>query len=141
MLKDFKTTIITGGIGTGKTHFIKKYINEVIDEENVLLYLVDPKMVELFEYKNRNNVIYLNTCDEFTKIVYSQVVNQNINKKVYIFIDEASEMVINETCKKQIKFLLKNKAKFNCELVLSSQLKTSFCQGMRKNAKTIINLN
>ena len=141
MYKDFKSTIITGGIGSGKTHFIKKYINEIINDDCTLI-LVDPKMVELHEYKNKSNVEYFNTIEEFINMVYNKIIENNIDKKkIYLFIDEISELVYDEKIKKQIKFMLKNRELFNCELILTSQLKNSFCPGMRRYAKTIIQLN
>ena len=41
MYKDLGTIMITGGIGTGNTTFIKKYIDEIIEQgKNNIIYIV-----------------------------------------------------------------------------------------------------
>ena len=57
MYKGYGTVLITGGIASGKTSFLKKYINEVINDKNNLIYIFDSKTVEFVEYKNFDNVV------------------------------------------------------------------------------------
>ena len=56
MYKDLGTILITGSTGTGKSFLIKKYIDEVLQDKNNFIIIIDPKMVEFFAYKNKENV-------------------------------------------------------------------------------------
>lgn len=140
MYKELGTTLITGSTLTGKTCYIQRYLNEILSEDDNKIFIIDLKMVELHQYKNKENVTYLDTLDEFDKKIYDQVMKDKKTKK-YIFIDEYAEVKICEDVHKKIKKLLKNKEELNLVIVCTSQLKISFCKGMRNNANTEIHLN
>ena len=72
MYKDLGTILLIGSTGTGKTVFINKYINEIINED-VDIFLIDPKWVELVKYKDRKNVTYMRTTQEVEEKLISNI--------------------------------------------------------------------
>ena len=141
MYKDLKSTLIVGMPGTGKTYLISKIIKKLIEENKNQLYLVDPKCVELFQFKNEEKVVYINSVDDIEEKMISPIKENKSNETVYVFIDEYAEVKFNEKIHKQIKQLIKDRKKYNVELILTSQIRSAFCQGMRMNMDTILFLN
>ena len=146
MYKDFNTTIVSGGVGTGKSRFLKKYIDEVIKEENNLLIIVDPKMVEFTEYEEKDNVIYVAKdfheyiLNKIKPLIDERITEEESNLKIYIFVDEFAEIKYNKETLDYFKWIIKNKRKLNVCLVLVSQRNDVFCKTFKDNANTIITL-
>lgn len=140
MYKDLGTILLIGSTGTGKTVFINKYINEIINED-VDIFLIDPKWVELVKYKDRKNVTYMRTTQEVEEKLISNIGVQRREKKTYIIVDEYYEIKFCKEVHDFIKKIMYKRQELNIELVLSSQIKTAFCQTMRKNADAVITLN
>lgn len=141
MYKDLGTIMITGGVASGKTTMIKKYIDEVIKEGKSLIYIIDLKMVELFEYKNLNNVIYINKIEEIKEKMLDKIGNKKSDLKTYIFIDEYAEVRCNELIHKNIKQLIYKRDYLNLEVIITSQDKHAFCHGMRMKSDAVLMLN
>lgn len=59
MYKKLKSVVFIGGIKTGKSTLLKKYIEEVIKQESNVI-IIDPKQVEFSSYCNNCKVIYIN---------------------------------------------------------------------------------
>ena len=137
MYKDLKTMIIIGSTGTGKTRLIKKYIEEIINEDNDI-YIIDLKRVELFEYKDNDKVTYIEFMEDIENILNKIEKNK---KKKYLFIDEYFEVRINKDLHELVKKIIYNRRDYNIDIVLSSQNKNSFCNGMKSKVNTVINLN
>lgn len=137
MYKDLKTMIIIGSTGTGKTRLIKKYIEEIINEDNDI-YIIDLKRVELFEYKDNDKVTYIEFMEDIENILNKIKKNK---KKKYLFIDEYFEVRINKDLHQLVKKIIYNRRDYNIDIVLSSQNKNSFCNGMKSKVNTVINLN
>ena len=137
MYKDLKTMIIIGSTGTGKTRLIKKYIEEIINEDNDI-YIIDLKRVELFEYKDNDKVTYIEFMEDIENILNKIEKNK---KKKYLFIDEYFEVRINKDLHQLVKKIIYNRRDYNIDIVLSSQNKNSFCNGMKSKVNTVINLN
>lgn len=140
MYKDLGTILLIGSAGTGKTVFINKYISEIINED-ADIFLIDPKYVELVKYKNYKNVTYMRTTQEVEQKLISIIGAQRRKKKTYIIVDEYSDIKFCKEVHDGIKKIMYRRQELNIELVLSSQIKTAFCQTMRKNADAIITLN
>ena len=146
MYKELRTTLINGPTFSGKTSFIRRYIDEVINDD-VKLYLVDFKMVELFSYKDYDNVTYITSKEEmeeglFKEINYRLSCSDNSDKqKIYIFIDEYYEVKCVDGFHKLIKDIMKNKTLLNLEVICTTQIANAFCPGMKSSADTIIKLN
>ena len=147
MYKDFKSMLITGSTFSGKTVLISKYIDEVLKDENVILYLIDMKMVELFKYKDEQKVIYITSKEQIEEELFEEIKKRsssddNSNKPLlYIFVDEYAEVKLIEGFHKEFKKILKNKKDLNVEAVFTSQLNESFCPGMKTTVNTIVKLN
>lgn len=140
MYKGYGTVLITGGIASGKTSFLKKYINEVINDKNNIIYIFDSKTVEFVEYKNFDNVIYVDIANEFADKVYNTIINDKDNSRKYLFIDEYSDVRLFEDLHKKVKYLMYNRDILNLDVAIASQDKTSFCNGMKANADMIVNI-
>lgn len=140
MYKDLGTIMVVGSTGSGKSTLLRKYINEVVNKENNLVYIIDPKRVEFSKYMNLENVVYINCVDDIDSKMLD-VIKPNENGKTYIFIDEYAEIKWNEELHKKIKNLIYKRDKYNLEFAIASQLRDSICNGMRKYADAVILLN
>ena len=139
MYKDLGSMIITGSTGTGKTFLIQCYIDEVLNDKKKVI-IVDPKMVEHHKYKKVEGVTYVGQIDMLDEVI-SLILNRDKSEKIYLFVDEYAEIKFNKDIHSKIKNLIKNKKELNLVIVLSSQLKTSFCNGMKSNIDTVVHLN
>ena len=140
MYKDLGTILLIGGCGTGKTVFIDKYIDEIINED-VDIFIIDLKYIELVKYKDYKNVTYMRTTHEVEQKLISNIGIKRREKKTYIIVDEYSGIKFCKEVHDGIKKIMYRRQEFNIELVLSSQIKTVFCQTMRKSVDAIITLN
>ena len=139
MYKDLGSMIITGSTGTGKTVLMQHYIEEVLSD-NKKIIIVDPKRVEHFKYKDRDNVTYIYEIKDLEEIV-KYIETRDSKERLYLFIDEYAEVKYNKELHSKIKNLIKNKLELNIVIVLSSQLKASFCNGMKGNIDSVLHLN
>ena len=140
MYKDLGTILLIGSTGTGKSVFIHKYVNEIINED-VDIFLIDPKWVELVKYKDYKNVTYMRTTQEIEQKLLSNIGVQRREKKTYIIVDEYHDIKFCKEVHDGIKKIMYRRQELNIELVLSSQIKTAFCVTMKKNADAVITLN
>ena len=140
LCKDYNTTLISGSTGSGKTTMLKKYIDEVMESNDSLIYVVDPMQLELVDYNNKESIIYVNNYDDFNSKVYNHILG-NKNDKKYLFLDEYAEVRTNNDWHLKIKHLLENKEDLNLVVVLTSQIKKSFCKDMKSNSDLIIELD
>ena len=139
MYKEFATTIITGESRTGKTEFIKNYIKELL-REDVLIYLVDFKSYELYDFKNYDNVVYISDFGQFNDDLLFQILFDNHNIRKYIFVDEYEPIIYNKLIHSKISILLNNNSN-NINLILSSRLENIFPNNFKEKSKTIIHFN
>ena len=79
MYKDFKSMLITGSTFSGKTVLISKYIDEVLKDENVILYLIDMKMVELFKYKDEQKVVYITSKEKIEEELFEEIKKRSLS--------------------------------------------------------------
>ena len=141
MYKGYGTILITGKTGSGKTCFLIKYLNEVINDENSLFYIMDNTNNEFYEYKYRNNVVYISLIDDFNDIIYNSIKNDKNDKKKYLFINDYSEFRLQEEYHKKVKNLMYNREEYNLDLAMASTNKNSFCNGMKASADMVLNIN
>ena len=142
MYKDLGTVIITGRTGTGKSNLIEKYINQIIDDKDTIIYIIDLKRVDLFEYAKKQNVEYITSIEDIEeKLINPIQKNEEYDKNKYIFIDEYFSIYFSRNYHNQIKKILKKRKNLNLNIIMASQEKTVFSQGMRKNVDAIIHLN
>lgn len=141
MYKGYGTILITGKTGSGKTCFLIKYLNEVINDENSLFYIMDNTNNEFYEYKDRNNVIYISLIDDFNEMIYNSIKNDKNNKKKYLFINDYSEFRLQEEYHKKVKNLMYNREEYSLDLAMASTNKNSFCNGMKASADMVLNIN
>jgi len=141
MYEGYGTILITGKTGSGKTCFLIKYLNEVINDENSLFYIMDNTNNEFYEYKDRNNVIYISLIDDFNEMIYNSIKNDKNNKKKYLFINDYSEFRLQEEYHKKVKNLMYNREEYNLDLAMASTNKNSFCNGMKASADMVLNIN
>ena len=139
MYKDLGTILIAGSTGTGKSFLIKKYIDEVLQDKNNFIIIIDPKMVEFFAYKNKENVKYIDNLDELDDNFFASI--KNSDKKIYLFVDEYAEIKCIDNLHKKFKEILYNRQETNTNVIFASQRKDCFCNGMKKSANTVITLN
>lgn len=145
MYKKYKSVLVSGCAGSGKTTFLKKYIDYMLSEDDVHLVIVDPKQVELFEYKNKEKVIYI--AENFEHMVLEVlkpiIENRMVEEypKAVIIVDEFAELTFNKDCLKFFEYMFVNKEKLNLELVLTSQLDTSFNEKYIDYVDVTIKLN
>ena len=59
MFKKYKTVLVSGPTSSGKTTLLKRYIDYMQNEDDVNLIIIDPKQVELTEYKSKGKKITL----------------------------------------------------------------------------------
>lgn len=141
MYKGYGTILITGKTGSGKTCFLIKYLNEVINDENSLFYIMDNTNNEFYEYKDRNNVIYISLIDDFNEMIYNSIKNDKNDKKKYLFINDYSEFRLQEEYHKKVKNLMYNREEYSLDLAMASTNKNSFCNGMKASADMVLNIN
>ena len=143
MLKKYKSIIIYGGTFTGKSVFLRKYLEKHIDDENVKFVIIDPKMIEFYKYSKQEKVMY------FAKDVVTSIMKdlkpiicdrKNPDDKLMIFVDEYAEIAYDEECDMFFKWMLENRRKLNIELVLASQVKTFFKKEHKDNVDIVIDL-
>lgn len=141
MYKGYGTILITGKTGSGKTCFLIKYLNKVINDENSLFYIMDNTNNEFYEYKDRNNVIYISLIDDFNEMIYNSIKNDKNDKKKYLFINDYSEFRLQEEYHKKVKNLMYNREEYSLDLAMASTNKNSFCNGMKASADMVLNIN
>lgn len=112
---------------------MKKLLMKIND-----IYIIDLKRVELFEYKDNDKVTYIEFMEDIENILNKIKKNK---KKKYLFIDEYFEVRINKDLHQLVKKIIYNRRDYNIDIVLSSQNKNSFCNGMKSKVNTVINLN
>ena len=138
MYRDFKTTVLQGPPGSGKSHFIRHYIQEILDDPNDhgQLILIDPKHVELREFaKSPKTLCYLfkDIANDFDKITFPILNHRFIQLKegksnqdevkLYFFFDEYLDAfpADQENADKAIKTLINSHAQLNIELIIATQ--------------------
>ena len=140
MYKDLGTVLLIGGCGTGKSVFIHKYIKEIINED-VDIYVIDPKQVEFFDLKDNRKVIYIDNTEDIQEKLLSNIDNKRCVKKTYVFIDEYAEIKWSKEVNKGIRNLIFNRHELNIELVVASQIKDTFCTRLKTSVDAVITLN
>lgn len=92
-IEKLSNTLILGSTGSGKSVMCENIINYCISK-NYNICLVDPKMIEYFEYETYSNLSY-KICDN--KFDYdnlaSFIESYNSNDKLYLFIDELADVL------------------------------------------------
>ena len=98
--------LVAGATGSGKSVIINKFIKESGSKFD--LFLIDPKRVELFEYRKNGNVLFyadntrkyikaLSWAEEILsmrlKIMQFQRVKTWVGKPIYIVIDEFADLI------------------------------------------------
>jgi len=155
LLRNFKSVVVIGGTGTGKTFFIENYLKEIIADVNDLsqLVIVNPSRLFLHKFKNSpKTILYLKENlnskldEELIPLIEQRKANLD-NKKdnsdrptLYFFIDEYALAFENKQ-KKADKFftdLVYNRKELNVVVVLSTQMKQSIPLVIRKTVDTYI---
>jgi hypothetical protein len=140
MYKDLGTVLLIGGCGTGKSVFIHKYINEIINED-VDIYIIDPKQVEFYDLKDNRKVVYIDKAEDIQEKLLSKLANKRCEKKAYVFIDEYADIKWCKEANKGIRDLIFNRHDLNIELVVASQIKDTFCTRLKASVDAVITLN
>lgn len=140
MYKDLGTVLLIGGCGTGKSVFIHKYINEIINED-VDIYIIDPKQVEFWDLKDNKNVIYIDKAEDIKEKLLSKIDNKRCEKKTYILIDEYADIKWSKEVNEGIRNIIFNRHDLNIELVVASQIKNTFCTRLKASVDAVITLN
>lgn len=92
-VESMNNILVLGATGSGKSVLVCKVIDYCINN-NYKIALVDPKVVEYFEYLNYKNLAYriaynFYDYDELADFI----VQYDSNEKLYLFIDEYLEVV------------------------------------------------
>lgn len=140
MYKEFGRTIITGENINAKTEFIKSYIKELLRNDDALLYIFDLNYVELYEFKDYDNVVYIDTLKEFNDEILFQILFDNNEIKKYLFINEYEPISYNRKVNSRINILFNNNSN-KVDIILSSRLEEVFSDNLKAKTKTIIKFN
>jgi hypothetical protein len=154
MYPNLKTTILIGPPGSGKSHFIHRYIRTILDDpkDQSQLVLIDPKRTELSTFKqSKKTLAYINAQIEqsFDASTLKELQTRYHNLKegksnkhlstIYFIFDEFRDVfTLNPT--KSIRALTKlmnQKEPLNIEFVMSSQSEDVF-KPFIKSANTVI---
>ena len=154
MYPTLKTTILIGPPGSGKSHFIHRYIQTILDDpkDQSQWVLIDPKRTELSVFKqSKKTLAYIHsqieqafdasTLQELqTRFLNLQEgrSNQHLSKIYFIFDEFRDAFTLNQT--KSIRALTKlmnQKERLNIEFVMSSQSEEALKPFM-KYANTVI---
>ena len=138
MYPTLKTTILIGPPGSGKSHFIHRYIQTILDDpkDQSQWVLIDPKRTELGMFKqSKKTLAYIHsqieqafdasTLQELqTRFLNLQEgrSNQHLSKIYFIFDEFRDAFTLNPT--KSVRALTKlmnQKERLNIEFVMSSQ--------------------
>lgn len=140
MYKDLGTVLLIGRCGTGKSVFIHKYIKEIINED-VDIYVIDPKQVEFRDLKDNRKVIYIDNVEDIQEKLLLKIENKRCDKKTYVLIDEYADIKWSKEVNKGIRNLIFNRHDLNIELVIASQIKDTFCTRLKASVDAVITLN
>jgi type IV secretory pathway VirB4 component len=141
-MKTPKTMLITGGTGKGKSTLLEEYIQTLLNHNDVDLLIIDPKQVEFWDYRDKENVILVNNeikdyiVNELKKLIDER--QSSNGKKLVIIVDEFAEIKFDKKCDSVFKFMIKNRKELNIELALASQIPTIFCNTYKQNSDIII---
>ena len=144
MFKKYKTVLISGSAGSGKTTLLIKYINYMKKEDDVNLVIIDPKQVELNEYKSNGKVIYIaNNYEHYILELLKPKIENRLNEycqKVVIIVDEFAELTYNKNIVDFFKWMFKNKKELDIELVLTSQLESVYPEEFVNESDVVMKL-
>ena len=142
-MKNTKTMLITGGTGRGKSTMLHEYIQTLLVRNDIELLLIDPKQVEFWEYRDKDNVTLVNGhFKEYIitelKILLEDRLKAIKDKKLIIVVDEFAEVKFDKKCDLVFKWIMKNRKEMNVDLALASQIPTVFCNTYKQNSDIII---
>jgi Tfp pilus assembly pilus retraction ATPase PilT len=144
MYKKYKTVLVSGPICSGKTTLLTKYIDYMQKEDDVTLVIIDPKQVELTEYRKKGKAIYIaNNFDEYILDILKPVIENRLKEEVpksVIVVDEFAGLSFNKRIVDFFNWMFENKEKLNLELVLTSQLESVFTEKFIENSDVIMKL-
>ena len=125
MYKKYKSVLISGSSGSGKTTMLKKFLDDVIDQNNVSLVLIEPKTNELEEYTKKSKCIYINDDYEnqilnILKPMIEERLGQDFHQMV-IAVDEYAYLENNFDIDCFFDWMFKNKKSLNIVFMLTSQ--------------------
>ena len=144
MYKKYKTVLVSGPICSGKTTLLTKYIDYMQKQDDVTLVIIDPKQVELTEYRKKGKAIYIaNNFEEYILDILKPLIENRLKEeypKSVIVVDEFAELSFNKKIVDFFNWMFINKEKLNLELVLTSQLESVFNDIFIENSDVIIKL-
>ena len=145
MFKKYKTVLVSGPTGSGKTTLLTRYIDYMQKEDDVNLVIIDPKQVELFEYKSKGKAIYIAENYEHLILDVLKPIIENRLKEEYpkavIVVDEFAELTYNKDILEFFNWMFETKEQLNLELVLTSQRQSVFSKELIELSDVVIKLN
>lgn len=144
MFKKYKTMLVSGPASSGKTTLLKKYIDYMQKEDDVNLIIIDPKYVELTEYKSKGKTIYIaNNFEHYILEVLKPIIENRLNEdypKAVVVVDEFAELTYNRKIIDFFNWMFTSKEQLNLELVLTSQLESVFTKELIELSDVVIKL-
>jgi DNA segregation ATPase FtsK/SpoIIIE-like protein len=145
MFKKYKTVLVSGPTGSGKTTLLTRYIDYMQKEDDVNLVIIDPKQVELFEYKSKGKAIYIAENYEHLILDVLKPIIENRLKEEYpkavVVVDEFAELTYNKDILEFFNWMFESKEQLNLELVLTSQRQSVFSKELIELSDVVIKLN
>ena len=145
MFKKYKTVLVSGPTSSGKTTLLKRYIDYMQNEDDVNLIIIDPKQVELTEYKSNGKAIYIaNNFEHYILEVLKPIIENRLNEdypKAVVVVDEFAELTYNRKIIDFFNWMFTSKEQLNLELVLTSQLESVFTKELIEFSDVVIKLN
>ena len=145
MFKIYKTVLVSGPTGSGKTTLLTKYIDYMQKEDDVNLVIIDPKQVELFEYKSKGKAIYIAENYEHLILDVLKPIIENRLKEEYpkavVVVDEFAELTYNKDILEFFNWMFETKEQLNLELVLTSQRQSVFSKELIELSDVVIKFN
>ena len=153
MIKLFKSLLITGYTGTGKTYFIEKLLKSITNDEsdNSKVILLNPKSYPFLSGKNNSkvasNIKTLNQIQPFLDVVQKELLPRLSNEQkqnephFYIFIDEYADAIYEnpELANDFFRFLFKQQKALNITFTVATQVE-EFPPFLKAETDTEINL-
>ena len=138
-----RSAIISGHTGSGKSTLIHKYLQYVNKNEHQII-IIDPKGVEFFEYKKDPSIMVIDDDIE-TKIlidlkkIFEEKI-ENAEKHTLLIIDECADIFYNKKIIAFVNKILENKLQLKTDVILASQLKSSFKKIKKDYVEAILDL-
>lgn len=113
-------TLVAGIIGSGKSYTIKRMLDQLVNIENAEFVLIDPKKVELIEYRYRMNTLYYaseedDIYDTLEKVFFimedrfeemrNERTTDSKRRHMFVFIDEMAFLMQSARKKEYVRML------------------------------------